>query len=198
MPTWVKFRCLLTFFSLVMTSQYHLPTHNRQVPCSSQGRATIFLLQIIELPQAHRLIDFGSHPFLSEKHPVRLFCTQSAAAWFDTLPITDACVWRNFGGERNCGTLRVIFETDSGLGRGMLRIERFTGWVGRLKPEFLESWNPWIVSIEQIGSTSPYCGSTISIIRQVCAIYSHSSFYFIAQWLTKIGLWEACWMVFLV
>jgi len=80
MPTWVKFRCLLTFFSLVMTSQYHLPTHNRQVPCSSQGRATIFLLQIIELPQAHRLIDFGSHPFLSEKHPVRLFCTQSAAA----------------------------------------------------------------------------------------------------------------------
>ncbi|MFT7314852.1 MAG: hypothetical protein ACI9J5_003004 [Paraglaciecola sp.] len=35
--------------------------HNRQVPCSSQGGATIFLLQIIELPHTRRLIDFGSH-----------------------------------------------------------------------------------------------------------------------------------------
>jgi hypothetical protein len=38
-----------------------ITTHNRQVPCSSQGGATIFLLQIIELPHTRRLIDYGSH-----------------------------------------------------------------------------------------------------------------------------------------
>ena len=67
-------------------------THNRQVPCSSHVGATIVLLQIIELTNARRLIVFASYPYLSKKHPGRLFCPQSPAVGFWSLPITDANV----------------------------------------------------------------------------------------------------------
>jgi hypothetical protein len=52
--------CFLLFMGIHSKTR-KIITHNRQVPCSSQGGATIFLLQIIELLQTRRLIDFWSH-----------------------------------------------------------------------------------------------------------------------------------------
>ena len=100
-------KALLFFNFIGKFSTLSLP-HNRQVPCSSQGRATIFLIQIIELPHTRRLIDFGSQRNTSEKHPARLFLIQSAAAWSWSLLFAKLLGHWNFGWECNCGTLMVV------------------------------------------------------------------------------------------
>ena len=111
--------------------------HNRQVPCSSQGRATIFLLQIIKLLHTRRLIDFGSHWNSSEKPPFHQFCPQSAAAWFWSLAITDVLGLRNFVGGFNCGALRVEFGLDFGLTLSIAGI-----WTTYDVAVVAKNWNP--------------------------------------------------------
>ena len=84
---WHRKKALLFFDLIGKFGPLSLP-HNRQVPCSSQRRASISLTQIIELLQTHRLIDFGSLGFCLKTPDCRKFCTQSPAVWFSPLPIT--------------------------------------------------------------------------------------------------------------
>jgi hypothetical protein len=77
--------CFLLFMGIHSKTR-KIITHNRQVPCSSQGGATIFLVLLIELPHTRRLIDFGSHWNLSEKPLLANFVLTQPLRDFDLCP----------------------------------------------------------------------------------------------------------------
>jgi hypothetical protein len=77
--------CFLLFMGIHSKTR-KIITHNRQVPCSSQGGATIFLLQIIKLHHTRRLIDFGSHLNPSEKPLLANVVLSQPLRGFDLCP----------------------------------------------------------------------------------------------------------------